>query len=86
MQNKTINKKYIQKDKRYYLLKKSQDNSFYKNFRYVGQFVSNPLKKELKKLSSAKRRRIVRDWIRTKKWDSTMKTFRFNKSFDREIY
>jgi repressor of nif and glnA expression len=85
MKFKTLNQKYIQKDKRYYLLKNIQDKSFYRYFRYGGQLVSNPLKKEFKKLSSSKRRRIVRDWINNKNWDKAFNTFRFNISYDREI-
>ena len=86
MQSKAINKKYVQKDKKYYLLKNTQDKSYYKQFKFGGHFVSNHLKKELKKLSSSKRRRIIRDWINDKNWNNEISTFSFDKSFIRKIY
>ena len=79
------NNKYKIRDKKYYLLKHPPNNYFYKEFKYGGQFVSNPLKKYYKKLSSSKRRRIIRDWIEHNDWDKRIETFRFDKSYTYDV-
>ena len=77
--------KYIKKDKRFYFLKNNLDRKYLSKYKYGGMLISNPLRKNYKKLSSSKKRMIVRDWIQSKDWDKEISTFRFEKSFLREL-